>query len=103
MSRTFYSDYVSHCLRTYFAVSKKDVLQERIPRVEKNNWVSCYNVLKDYDQEHIQLLKVLYCSEGYLPDIINSLHREKGIPQNTVWNFISGVERKIAKKRGLIP
>ena len=102
--KPYYSEYVAHCLRYYIKtlddgkgghpVFKSDA--------DKFNWSACHSVLKDYSEDDMELITYIYRPGDTLADKIYALAKAKGIPQDTIWNLINNVERRVAKRRGLI-
>ena len=102
--RTYYSEFVRHCLRYYVKTLDEGLGGHPIFRSEadKLNWSACYEVLKDYSQFNMDIIAEVYRPGDTIADKIYMLSNNKRVPQDTIWNLINNTERKIAKKRGLL-
>lgn len=102
--RPHYAEFVRHCLRYY--VKTLDEGHGGHPvfgsDAERENWKACYDVLKDYSQYHIDIISEIYRPGDTIADKIYELSKSKQTPQDTIWSLINGIERKVAKRRGLI-
>lgn len=102
--KPFYSEFVRHCLRYY--VKTLDEGRGGHPifnsDADRENWSACYNVLKDYTPEKIEIISEIYRAGDTIPDKIYLLAKNKGVSQDRFWSLINTTERKIAKKRGLV-
>lgn len=96
--RAFYSDYVNHCLRFYARHSRPIFHSE----ADKKNWNACDNALKSFSDSDRDILLTIYIEGDTIPDNIYQMAKSKGIKQDTIWKLISELERKVAKRRGLI-
>ena len=100
MSRPYYSDYIKHALRFYsrncssHPVFKSDV--------DKNNWLSCDSVLAHYPTHMREVLISVYSGFDTLPDEVYNASKKYNIDQNLLWDAMKELERKIAKRRGLL-
>lgn len=100
MARTFYSEYVQHCMRFYSRnTSKPNYFRSES---DKKNWLACDNALKDFSDTDREMLLTIYREGDTIPDNVYQLSKSKGIKQDTVWKLIGEMERKVAKRRGLI-
>ena len=98
MARTFYSEYINHCLRFY--------ARHPIPKFhsesDKENWNACDKALKSFPDKERQILLAIYTEGDTIPDNVYQISKKNGIAQDTVWKWISELERKVAKRRGLL-
>lgn len=104
MNRPYYSEYVRHALR-FYTRSVINSSQERPffkTDVDKKNWQSCYNALKDYSDRDKSILIEVYAGCDTLPDEVYQTAKRYDINQNVIWDMMKDFERKVAKKRGLI-
>jgi hypothetical protein len=69
---------------------------------DKENWSACYNVLKHYTENDMDIISYIYRPGDTIADKIYLLAKSKGVTQDRFWSLINITERKIAKKRGLI-
>lgn len=102
--RPYYAEYVRHCLRYY--IKTLDDGNGGHPTfandVEKENWSACHYVLKNYTQADMDMIAELYRRGDTLADKIYQCAKDRRVSQDTIWNTINTLERKIAKKRGLL-
>ncbi len=98
MARTFYSEYVTHCMRFY--------ARHPDPRfktdADKKNWLACDNALKQFTPDEKDILVTIYREGDTIPDNVYEVSKKRGIKQDRVWSLIGDMERKIAKRRGLL-
>lgn len=98
MSRVFYSEYVNHCLRFYARHEKPKFHSD----ADKNNWSACKNALDTFTDSERAMLLDIYRNGDTIPDNVYRISKEKGIKQDTIWKLINELERKVAKRRGLL-
>lgn len=96
--RAFYSEYVNHCLRFYARHTKPIFHSE----ADKKNWNACDNVLKSFSDSDRDMLLSIYTEGDTMPDNVYQMAKSKGIEQDTIWKLIGVLERKVAKRRGII-
>lgn len=100
MSKPYYSDYVKHAMRFYSRnCSEKPVFKSE---ADKRNWLACDIVLKGYPLDTRAILTAVYGGYDTLPDEVYNTAKKWHIDQNWIWDMMKEVERKIARKRGLI-
>lgn len=102
--KPYYSEYVAHCLRYYIKTLDEGLGGHPIFKSEadKANWNACCCVLKNYSEDDMELISYIYRPGDTIPDKIYTLAKSKGVPQDTIWSLINTVERRVAKRRGLI-
>lgn len=99
MNRPFYSEYVRHMLRFYTRnVTRPSFKSE----VDKTNWYACLNVVKDYSDRDSDIIALVYGSHDTLSDNVYETAKKYSINQAIIWDMMKDLERKIARKRGLI-
>ena len=102
--KPYYSEFVRHCLRYY--VKTLDEGKGGCPvfktDAEKANWAACFYTLKNYSQEDMEIISYIYRPGDTVPDKIYTLAKNNGVPQDSIWSLINTIERKVAKKRGLL-
>ena len=99
MNRPFYSEYVRHALRFY----TRNLQQTRFKsEADKNNWYACANTLKGYSDTERDILVEVYSGFDTLSDIVYETARKHHINQSIIWDMMKDVERKVAKRRGLM-
>ena len=99
MSRPYYSEYVKHALRFYSRNQDKPIFKSE---ADKNNWMSCDSVFKCYPLDTRKILLTVYSGYDTLPDEVYKASKIWKIDQNWIWDMMKEVERKIAKRRGLL-
>ena len=99
MNRPFYSEYVRHCLRFY----SRNVQQPSFKSdVDRNNWFACASTIIGYSDRDRDILVAVYGGRDTLSDNVYETAKKYGIDQNIIWDMMKDVERKIAKRRGLM-
>lgn len=98
MARAFYSEYVNHCLRFYARYPRPKYHSE----ADKKNWRACDNSLKTFPDREREILLFVYREGDSIPDNVYQIAKTKKIDQDSVWKLINELERKVAKKRGLL-
>lgn len=99
MNRPFYSEYVRHCMRFY---SRNINLSGFKSKADEQNWMACHHTLKNYSDRDRDILTAVYGGYDTLPDNVYETAKKQGIPQSIIWDLMKEVERKIARKRGLM-
>ena len=99
MNRPYYSEYVRHALRFYTRNLQRPTFKTD---VDKNNWCSCESVLKSYSERDREILVAVYGGYDTLSDNVYETAKKFEINQNIIWDKMKEVERKIARKRGLL-
>lgn len=99
MNRPFYSEYVRHCLRFYTRNLKIDRFNTE---VDQNNWWACEKVIKDYSDTDRDIIITVYSGYDTLADNVYETSKKHNINQNIIWDLMKDIERKIAKRRGLL-
>lgn len=98
-NRPYYSDYVRHALRFY----TRNLSQPHFNTdVDKANWTACENILKGYSNGDRDILVSVYSGYDTLSDNVYETAKKYHIEQNGIWDMMREVERKIARKRGLL-
>ncbi len=98
MARAFYSEYVNHCLRFYARHTNPKFKSD----ADKQNWKACESAINSFsDKEQVMLLGI-YRGEDSVPDKVYQLAHENGVKTDTIWKLINELERKVAKRRGLL-
>lgn len=96
--KSFYSDFVRHCLRFYVRNAKPKFKSE----ADKQNWYACESALKGFSDSDREMLVAIYAGGDTIPDNVYNMAKEKGLKQDTIWNKLNELERKVAKRRGLM-
>lgn len=102
--KPYYSEFIRHCLRYYIMTQDEGKGGHPIFKsdADRENWSACYNVLKHYSPENMDIISYIYRPGDTIPDKIYLLSKSKGMSQDRFWSLINITERKIAKKRGLL-
>lgn len=96
--RTFYSEYVQHCMRFYSRHSDPEFRTE----VDKLNWKACESALKGFTDKDRELLLEIYKRQETVSEGICNIANAKSLNQNDLWKLVGDLERKVAKRRNLI-
>lgn len=99
MNRPYYSEYVRHCLRFY---TRNLSLTNFKSEADKNNWFACAAVLKGCTERDFNILVAVYGGFDTLADNVYETAKKYRIEQNVIWDMMKDVERRIAKRRGLM-
>lgn len=99
MNRPFYSEYVRHCLRFY---SRNLESRQFKTDIDKDNWLSCENVLKSYSERDRDIIVSVYGNFDTLADNVYEVAKKYSINQAIIWDMLKDVERKVAKRRRLL-
>ena len=102
--KAYYSEFVRHCLRHYVKTldEGKGGHPNFASEAERANWSACYQVLKDYSADDMDIISQLYRPGDTIADRIYMLSTARKVSQGRFWNLVSDTERQIAKKRGLL-
>lgn len=98
MARSFYSEYVNHCLR-FYARHQKPKFHSA---ADKNNWQACDNALKGFTDSERELLLSIYREGDTIADNIYQVAKANDMKQDKIWKLVNELERKVAKRRGLL-
>lgn len=98
MSRTFYTEYVNHCLRFYVRHPNPKFKSD----VDKHNWAACDKAFNSFSDSDRELLTEVYREGDTVADNVYHLAKSRGVKQETVWKLVGELERKVAKRRGLL-
>ncbi len=96
--RSYYSDYVNHCLR-FYARHPEPTFKSVIDR---QNWKCCQTVFDRFSESDRDIFYFVYNEGGTIAENVFDVSARTGIKQQTVWKLISELERQVAKERGLI-
>ena len=99
MNRPFYSEYVRHCLRFY---TRNRALPTFKSEADKNNWYACATVLKGCTDRDRDIIFEVYSGFDTLADNVYEVSKKYDIEQAIIWDLMKAIERKIAKRRGLM-
>lgn len=97
-----YSEFVRYCLRKYVDTLEIGTAPKFDTEIERDNWLSCHNVVSNLSTANQQLVQQLYCQGDTLPDKIYRISQAKRMTQGPLWKLVDEVEYGIAKQRGLI-
>lgn len=96
--RAFYSEYVNHCLR-FYARHPRPIFHSE---ADKKNWNACESALKTFNDYERAMLMIIYSEGDTIADNVYQLAKARNMKQDTLWKLINDLERKVAKRRGLI-
>lgn len=97
--RSFYSDYVNHCLRFYSRHPKPNHFRSE---ADRKNWQSCDTALKGFSDTDREMLITIYREGDTIPDNVYQMAKKLNIKQDSIWKLVNELERKVAKRRGLL-
>ena len=100
MSGKFYTEYVRHALRFYSRNASTTPLFKS--EADKQNWWSCHKTLESFPGKTQMILLEVYSGHDTLPDEVYNASKKYKVEQNWIWDWMKDVERKIAKRRGLM-
>lgn len=98
MPRTFYTEYVNHCLRFYTRYTNPIFTSD----IDKQNWLVCHEALKTLSNENKEIIFSIYRDRDTIPNNVYRVSKEKGIKRDDIWQMMISLEYDIAKRRGLI-
>lgn len=96
--RTFYSEYVQHCMRFYARHPRPKFRSD----ADKQNWNACDGAMKGFTDKEQDILMTVYREGDTIPDNVYKVSVDRNIKQDTIWKLINELERKVAKRRKLI-
>ncbi len=91
MSKAFYTEYVSHCLRFYVRHLNPKFKSD----VDKYNWVACDRALNAFSDSDREALIEVYREGDTVANSVYRLAKSRGIKQEIIWNLIKELERKV--------
>lgn len=102
--RPYYAEYAKHAMRYYskFILNASSEQPRFKTESDKKNWFACQSALKSFTDEERDILIRLYLTDDTLPENINDLAKRDGIRTDRLWGLVNDLERKFAKRRGLI-
>lgn len=102
--RPSYGEYVKAAMRYYSKIKLASVPQE--PRfrsdADKKNWAACEAAIKDLSSKDKELVLRVYGYSDTLADNIYRISKDEHISQDHLWDLVNTVEKRFAKRRGLI-
>lgn len=96
--RTFYSEYVRHCLRFYVRHPAPFFDND----ADKQNWKACESALDGFTDKEKELLVAVYTENDTIFDNVCKVSTENNVKQDTLWSLINKLEQRVAKRRNLI-
>lgn len=102
--RPSYAEYCKQAMRFYARSMMNAHSAEPYFKSEadKKNWHACQAAIRTFSAEDMDMLIQLYSKNEPMPEAISHLARERRIHPDRIWNIVNDLERKIAKRRGLI-
>lgn len=96
--KSYYSDYVRHCMKYYIAHPDGDFQNG----IDKANWHACDEALKKFSDIDKNMLLYIYRQNGCtMREAIDRGLYGSDMRPNYVWRIIGQLEKEIASKRGL--
>lgn len=102
--RTFYSDYVTHALK-YYAKYRTNARQEKPffkSEADKKNWDACQFAFQSFGSKEVDMLLSVFSGGDTIPNNVYHIAKDFNISQDKLWDLITKLTRKVAKRRGLI-
>ncbi len=96
--KRFYSEYVNHCLRFYARHPHPKFRSS----ADKENWKACEEAFKTFNDRDRSMLLRVYREGDTIPDNVYQTAKQEHIKQDVIWDLINQLEKKVAKRRGLI-
>ena len=96
--RTFYTQYVQHCMRFYARHPSPKLHSD----AAKQNWKACESALDCFTDREKELLIAVYTENDTIPDNVYKVSTENKINQDTLWSLLNELELRVAKRRGLL-
>lgn len=96
--KTFYSEYVRHCMRFYARHPHPSFYSD----ADKMNWNACDSELRAFDDKERDILLTVYREGDTIANNIYNLSVARGINQDCIWKLVNALERKVGKRRGLL-
>ena len=96
--KTFYTEYVHHCMRFYVKYPNPKYRSD----ADKHNWIACDTALKGFSETDRELLLTLYTGNEPMAERIRKVSTEQDVKADALWKMVTELERKIAKRRGLL-
>ena len=98
MSRAFYSEFVSHCLRFYARYKDRNWDSE----TDKHNWIACHAALKSFTRSEQKKLLEIYRGGDTIPENVYQVAKKTGVQQDVIWGLVRECEKRVARYRGLL-
>ena len=97
--KKYYSDYVTHCLRFYSRHPKPNYFKTE---VDRKDWQAVDTALKGFSDEEKDMLLTVYREGDTIADNVYQVAKRNHIHQDRIWSMIENLEKRIAKRRGLL-
>lgn len=97
--KKYYSDYVTHCLRFYSRHPKPNYFKTE---VDRKDWQAVDTAIKGFSEEEQDMLLTVYREGDTIADNIYQLSKKLRIHQDNIWSLVEKLEKKVAKRRGLL-
>ena len=69
---------------------------------DKQNWKACESALDSFTDKEKELLMIIYSEGDTIADNVYQLAKARNMKQDTIWKMVNELEKKVAKRRGLI-
>lgn len=93
-----YTYYVTQCMKYYTNNDESRVRTE----VERQNWKSCEEALKQYSRDDREALLTIYRNNDTISNSICKLANNSNYTQDYLWKKVRDLEKQIAVIRGLV-
>lgn len=98
MIKPCYTEYVRHAMRFYARYPNNTHFKNR---VDELNWKACHRAIGGFSNRDKDILVYVYGEFDTTSDNVYAMANKYHIHQNTIWDMMKDLERKIAIERGL--
>ena len=98
MARTYYSDYVTHCIR-FYAKNPEPLFESE---ALKYDWYACSGAMQLLPDGERDILTEVYRRGDTIPDNVRTVAFERGVEQDEIWKMIYRLQQAVARRRGLL-
>ena len=99
MSRPYFTEFVRHALRFYARYPKLTTFKSE---ADKQNWLSANSIVKSLPEIEQSIVLEIYGGFDTIPDEVYKASNKYHVDQSQIWDMLKEVERRTAKRRGLI-
>ena len=98
MGKSYYSDFVNHCLRFYCRYP--DITD--CDQADRANWSAAMKAVTALPTAQQPIITEVYSSKLTMNEAVCRAARVHGATLDEVWQMVKAVERKTAELRGLV-
>ena len=96
--KTFYSEYIQHCMR-FYARHPHPIFRSE---ADKKNWLACDSAMRVLNANERDMLLKVYTEGDTIPDNIHKVAAEYNVKQDVLWRLVNELEKRVARRRGLL-